>query len=379
VTAHPWCESVQTTDAASPGVVDPEPMQTTIIDPTSLDQLVNRAFGDFAAAMTLPLVRLGDRLGLYRALRDHGPVTPAALGACCDLPAPLVKEWLANQAAADYVTVGEDGDTFSLTPEQVAVFADEDSGSCLLAAFQLAAAYTRGEPTLAHALRAGSTHAWGDHDPELFDAVERFYRPAYTASLVPEWLPALAGVEAALRRGVEVADVGCGHGLSTVLMAKSFPASRYLGVDDHEASIARARQLAVDEGVEDRARFEVQPATELNGRFDLITVLDAFHDMGAPHQVARRLHECLTPDGVCMIVEPFAADRLIDNLTPLGRAYYAASTLACTPSALSQSADQPLGAQAGPTRLIATLHAGGFDHVRVAATTPFNLVLEARR
>jgi SAM-dependent methyltransferase len=353
-------------------------MQTDTIDPSALDQLVDRAFGDFAAAMTLPLVRLGDRLGLYRALRAGGPATPAELAARGALPEPLAREWLANQAAAGYVTVEPDGETFSLTPEQAAVFADEDSGTCLLAAFQLAAAYTRGEPTLAGALREGATCSWGDHDPELFDAVERFYRPAYRASLVPEWLPALDGVEAALRRGIRVADVGCGHGLSTVLMAAAFPESRFVGIDDHAASIDRARQLGIDEGVEERTRFEVRRAVDLDGTFELVTVLDAFHDMGEPERVARRLRDRLTPDGTCMIVEPFAGDSLADNLTPLGRAYYAASTLACTPSALSQSDCRPLGAQAGPARLIGTLRAGGFDRVRVAATTPFNLVLEAR-
>jgi SAM-dependent methyltransferase len=351
-------------------------METTI-DRNDLDQLVDRVFRDFAAAMTLPLVRLGDRLGLYRALRDRGPATSAELAACRSLPEPIVHEWLANQAAAGYVST-DDGDPFALSPAQVAVFADEDSGACMLAAFQLAAAYTRGEPAFADALRDVRPCSWGDHDPELFEAVERFYRPAYTAALVPEWIPALDGTEARLRTGADVADVGCGHGLSTVLLAKAFPASRFVGIDDHAASVDRARQLAEAEGVADRTRFEVRVATELEGVFDLICVLDAFHDMGDPEGVAAHLRGCLTPDGRCMIVEPFAGDRTADNLTPLGRAYYAASTLACTPSALSQSHARPLGAQAGPARLITALEAGGFRTVRVAATTPFNLVLEAR-
>jgi SAM-dependent methyltransferase len=351
---------------------------TTTNDPTALDALVNRAFGDFAAAMTLPLVRLGDRLGLYRALRDHGPASAAELAERCGAPAAVVGEWLANQAAAGYVTVDEDGQTFSLTPEQVAVFADEDSGACMLAAFQLAAAYARSEPAFAATLATSQPYPWGDHDPELFDAVERFYRPAYTASLVAEWIPAIDGAVDELRRGAAVADVGCGHGLSTVLMAAAFPSSHFVGIDDHDASIARARDLAIAEGIADRTRFEVTLATRLEGTFDLITMLDAFHDMGDPEAVATHLRGCLAPGGACMIVEPFAADRLVDNLTPLGRAYYAASTLACTPSALSQSKSRPLGAQAGPSRLIAALESGGFRTVRVATTTPFNLVLEAR-
>jgi SAM-dependent methyltransferase len=355
-------------------------METTI-DQSRLDQLTNRVFADFAAAMTLPLVRLGDRLGLYRALATAGPSTPSELAAHVAAPEPIVHEWLANQAAAGYVTVDDREGTderFWLTPEQAAVFVDEDSGANMLAAFQLAAAYTRSEPAVAAAVIDRTPSRWGDHDDELFDAVERFYRPAYTASLVPEWIPALDGVEAKLRGGAAVADVGCGHGLSTVLLAKAFPASTFLGIDDHGPSIEHARKLAADEDVTDRVRFDTCPATALGGAFDVVVMLDAFHDMGAPEVVAAHLCTRLAPDGTAMIVEPFAADRLADNLSLLGRAYYAASTLACTPSALSQSDARPLGAQAGPGRLIAALEAGGFRQVRVAATTPFNLVLEAK-
>jgi 2-polyprenyl-3-methyl-5-hydroxy-6-metoxy-1,4-benzoquinol methylase len=352
-------------------------MRTTW-DQGALDKISDRAFADFAAAMTLPLVRLGDRLGLYRALRDRSATTPAELAVLCGIPEPIVHEWLANQAAAGYVDVDADGELFTLTPEQAAVFADEDSGVCLLGAFHLASAYTRSEPALSDSLLARQDFTWGDHDSELFEACERFYRPAYSASLVSEWIPALDGVEAALRAGATVADVGCGHGLSTVLMAKAFPDSMFVGIDDHPASIERARELAAEEGVSHLTRFEVQSARRLEGRFDLVTVLDAFHDMGEPTEVARRMHACLAPSGVAMVVEPFAGDHLTANLTTLGRAYYAASTLACTPSALSQSDSRPLGAQAGPARLVASLASGGFATVRIAAATPFNLVLEAR-
>jgi 2-polyprenyl-3-methyl-5-hydroxy-6-metoxy-1,4-benzoquinol methylase len=351
---------------------------TTMNDHTRLDRLVERVFGDFAAAMTLPLVRLGDRLGLYQALAALGPVSPGDLARRCGLPEPVVHEWLANQAAAGYVDVDADDGRFEMNPQQRAVFVDEDSGVCMQAAFQLAAAYTRSEPALAAALRSEHPYPWGDHDRELFHAVERFYGPAYSAALVPEWIPALPGVEGRLRSGASVADVGCGHGLSTVLMAEAFPESSFMGIDDHAASIERARDLASDRGVAGRITFDVRPAADLQGTFDLIVVLDAFHDMGDPSHVASHLRERLAPDGACLVVEPFAGDRLGDNLTPLGRVYYAASTLACTPSALSQSDVRPLGAQAGPARLVAALSAGGFGSVRVAATTPYNLVLEAR-
>ena len=353
-------------------------LMDTTPDQQLLDSLVSRVFTDFAAAMTLPMVRLGDELGLYRALRDRGPTSPEELAERCRIPTAVAHEWLANQAASGYVEVDDSGERFTLSPEQAAVFVDEDSGVCLLAAFQLAAAYDRSQPDLADSLRAGVGFSWGHHDPGLFAAVERFYRPAYTTALVPEWLAALDGVEAALRAGGTVADVGCGHGLSTVVMAKAFGSSRFLGIDDHQASIEQARKLAVEEGVAHHTRFEVSSALELEGDFDLVTVLDAFHDMGDPEAVATRIRGCLKPSGVALVVEPFAGDRVTDNLTTLGRVYYAASAMACVPSALSQSDSRPLGAQAGPARLLATLTAGGFGDVRVAATTPFNLVLEAR-
>jgi SAM-dependent methyltransferase len=350
---------------------------TTSTDTSALDDLAEKVFGDFAAAMTLPLVRLGDRLGLYRDLHEHGPTTAREVADRHALPEPVVHEWLANQAAAGYVEVDGSGTKFLLTPEQVAVFVDESSGVCLQAAFQLAAAYTRSEPEVARRLKAGHPVRWGDHDHELFDGVERFYRPAYAGSLASEWLPALGAVFSRLQEGGRVADVGCGHGISTVLMAKALPASRFVGIDDHPASIERARQLADEEGVADRIEFRVQPATALDGEFDVLTLLDAFHDMGEPEKVAAHLCGALAPGGACLVVEPLAADNLVDNLTPLGRVYYAASTLACTPSALSQSPDRPLGAQAGPSRIIAALRAGGFETARVARVTPFNLVIEA--
>lgn len=353
-------------------------MEVMAIDRTRLDALVGRVFGDFAAGMTVPLVRLGDQLGLYRALADIGPASASELARMAEVSEAVVAEWLANQAAAGYVDVDPETERFSLTPEQEAVFVDEDSGVNMQAAFQLAAAYTRSEVSLADALRSSRDYRWGDHDPELFEAVERFYRPAYAAALASEWIPALPGVDAALRAGGSVADVGCGHGISTVLMAEAYPEARFLGIDDHEASIERARRLADERGVADRVRFEVRAALDLEGSFDLIVVLDAFHDMGDPEVVAARLRERLESNGACLVVEPFAGDRLSDNLTPLGRVYYAASTLACVPSALSQGSGRPLGAQAGPSRLIAALSNGGFSSVRIAATTPFNLILDAR-
>ena len=352
---------------------------TRSVDPTRLARLSDQVFADFAAAMTLPLVRLGDRWGLYRRLAAHGPVTSEELASRCGLPEQIVHEWLAGQAAAGYVTCSDsDRGEFTMSPEQVALFVDEDSGANMLAAFQLAAAYTRSEPGVAAAIASRGSCSWGEHDDELFEAVERFYRPAYSASLVQEWIPSLEHIEDILRTGARVADVGCGHGLSTVLMAAAFPESTFLGIDDHASSIERARELAGRHGVADRVTFEVGSAIDLQGTFDLVVLLDSFHDMGDPVDVATQLRQRLSQSGAAMVVEPFAADRLADNLTPLGRAYYAASTLACTPSALSQSASRPLGAQAGPARLVAALETGGFKHVRVCATTAFNLVLDAR-
>ncbi len=353
-------------------------MDRTTLDQAALDRLVDRVFADFATAMTLPLVRLGDRLGLYRALRDQGPCAPAELAARCGVPEPIVGDWLANQAAAGYVSVEPDGERFALTVEQAAVFADEDSGVCLLGGFQLAASHTRREPGLSEAIRASQPPAGGLDDEELFEGAERLCSQAYTTSLVAEWIPALDGVGDRLRRGAAAADVGCGRGLSTVLMAQAFPASTFLGIDQHAPSIERARRRAAKAGIADRIRFDVRTALELNGSFDFVAVVNALHRMGQPERVATRLRRCLEPTGVSLIVEPFAGDRLTDNLNPLGRAWYAASTLAGTRSGPGRSTTRPLGAQAGPARLIATLEAGGFRRVRLAATTPFHLVLEAR-
>lgn len=348
------------------------------IDETKLNELLNRALSDWAAAMTAPLVLIGDRLGLYRALAGADPLLPAELAERVGVPEPYVRDWLANQAAGGYIDYDADTGRYQLTDEQALVFADDTSTSCMLGAFQIAAAYTRDEPRLSEAIRGGRGFGWHEHDPEVFTGVARFFRPYYQANITSSWIPALDGVETKLRTGGTVADVGCGHGLSTVFMAQAYPNSTFVGFDYHEASIEEARKLAADSGVADQVRFEVAPATAFPGTYDLVTLFDCFHDMGDPIAAAAHIRDAVVPDGTCMIVEPAAGDRVADNLTPLGRGYYAASILACVPSSLAQETGLALGAQAGEAKLSEMLGQGGFTRVRRATETPFNIVLEAR-
>lgn len=348
------------------------------VDETKLNELLNRTLNDWAAAMSAPLVVMGDRLGLYRALAGAGPVLPAELAERVGVPEPYVRDWLANQAAGGYLDYDAETGCYRLSDEQALVFADDTSLSCMLGAFQIAAGYIRDEPRLTDAMRRGRGFGWHEHDPEVFDGVARFFRPGYQANIASSWIPALDGVEAKLQAGGRVADVGCGHGLSTILMAEAYPNSTFAGFDYHEASIDEARKLAAESGVSDRVRFEIAPATAFPGGYDLVTLFDCFHDMGDPVAAAAHIRRAVTPGGACMIVEPAAGDRVADNFTPLGRGYYAASTLACVPSSLAQDTGLALGAQAGEARLTDVLRQGGFSQVRRAAETPLNLILEAR-
>ncbi|CAN7388544.1 class I SAM-dependent methyltransferase [Phenylobacterium sp. LjRoot219] len=348
-------------------------------DPQRLEAFMAKMVGDMGAAVSGALVVLGDRLGLYKALAAKGPCTSAELASATGTSERYVREWLSAQAAADYVTFNPDTRKFFLTPEQALVFADEESPAFMAGGYEILQAMWRDEPKISAAFQSGAGVGWHEHDTCLFRGTERFFRPGYNAHLVGEWLPALDGVEQKLRSGAEVADVGCGHGASTILMAQAFPNSRFTGFDYHPASIERARERAAEAGVADRARFEVAAAKDYPGSgYDLVCIFDALHDMGDPVGAARHIRETLKLDGTFMLVEPFANDELTDNLNPIGRLFYSASTMLCTPASLSQEVGLGLGAQAGETRLKSVADEAGFARFRRAAETPFNLVFEVR-
>ncbi|MER2509115.1 MAG: class I SAM-dependent methyltransferase [Amaricoccus sp.] len=347
-------------------------------DTDKLNLLLGQMVGDLGAIASGALVILGDRLGLYRAMRSGEKLSPAELARRTGTRERYVREWLSAQAAAGYVSYDAASNLFSLTPEQVAVFADEDSPAAMAGAFEVLSSLWLDEPKVAEAFRSGHGVAWHDHSKCLFSGTERFFRPGYNVNLVDGWLPALDGVVARLEAGARVADVGCGHGASTIVMAKAFPRSQFTGFDYHEASIERARAAAAEAGVADNTRFEVAPAKSFTGTYDLVAFFDCLHDMGDPVGAATHVRGRLAPDGTWMIVEPFAGDRLADNLNPVGRIYYAASTMVCTPASLAQEVGLGLGAQAGESRLRQVVTAGGFGSFRRAAETPFNIVFEAR-
>lgn len=348
------------------------------LDEARLNRLVQTAVNDFGATAHAPLVLVGDELGLYEALADAGPLTSAELAERTDTAERYVREWLPSQAAGGYVTYDPATDRYSLTPEQAAVLADEDSPAFMVGNFEVALSAARIAPDLAEAFRTGGGVGWHEHDPDLSRAVEYAWRPQYAANLVEEWIPALDGVDSTLRDGGRVADVGCGHGASTVLLAEAYPESTFVGVDYHEPSIAAARERAEEAGVADRVDFEVATAKSYDGAdYDLVAMFDAFHDMGDPVGVAAHVRDTLAADGTWMIVELYADDRLEDNLDPMGRAAYSISTLVCTPCALDQEAERVLGAQAGEAGIREAVTDGGFTRFRRAAETPLNLVFEA--
>jgi len=347
-------------------------------DQEKLNAFLGRMVGDLGAVATGALVLLGDHLGLFKAMKAGDNVTAAELAKRTGTHERYVREWLAAQAAAGYVDYDAGTDGFHLNPEQATVFADEESPAFMAGAFEVMAALWMDEPKVAEAFRSGSGLAWHDHSACLFRGSERFFRPGYNANLVSSWLPALEGVVDKLQRGARVADVGCGHGASTVIMARAFPNSQFIGFDYHPASIERARKAAEDAGVAGNTSFEVAPAKSYPGTYDLVAFFDCLHDMGDPVGAAAHVHESLQRDGTWMIVEPFAHDQLADNLNPVGRVYYAASTMICTPASLAQETGLGLGAQAGELKLRQVVSAGGFSRFRRAAETPFNIVLEAR-
>jgi SAM-dependent methyltransferase len=343
-----------------------------------LMSLVHQAVGDFGSILTGALVVLGDRLDLYRHLADAGrPLTSAELATAAGCAERYVREWLNGQAASGYVTYA-DG-RYALDEEQAIAFTDESSPACVIGGFQAMLAATRAIDRLTVAFRTGEGLGWHEHHDDLFRGTERFFRPGYNANLTTSWIPALEGVEDKLRRGAKVADVGCGHGASTVIMARAFPESTFTGFDYHAPSIDAARKAAAEAGVDDRVTFDVAPATEYPGTgYDLVGFFDCLHDMGDPTGAARHVLASLASDGTWLIVEPFANDDIAGNLNPVGRLFYSVSTLVCTPASLSQEVGTALGAQAGETRLRDVVTTAGFTRFRRAAETPFNLVLEAR-
>ena len=351
-------------------------MQTTINE-QKLNELIGKAIVDFGAAMHAPLVLIGDKLGLYRAMADGSPVTSQQLAAKTGTNERYVREWLNAQSASGYVEYDPTTASYRLTPEQSMMLANPDSPVFFIGAFETAMAAAKIHPTLETAFRSGEGIGWHQHDHALFHGVERFFRTSYVANLTTQWIPALDGVEEKLLRGIDVADIACGHGASTVLMAQAYPKSRFVGFDYHESSIAAARERAKAAGVSGRVRFEVAPAKTFPGVYDFVTTFDALHDMGDPQGAATHVFQSLRKDGTWMIVEPFAGDRVEDNLHPIGRAYYAGSTMICTPCAMAQEGIA-LGAQAGEARLRQMVTGGGFTRFRKAAVSPFNLVLEAR-
>ncbi len=355
-------------------------MSATGIDEAKLEQFMGQFVGDLGAAITAPLVLIGDKLGLYKAMADSEPVTSDELAARTGCRERYIREWLCQQAASGYVEYDAAAGTFTLPPEQAMALADEDSPAFIPGAFQLVAAVIKDEPHITERFRSGEGFGWHEHHHDLYAGTERFFRPGYLANLVSSWLPALDGVLEKLNAGARVADIGCGHGASTILMAKAFPASRFVGSDYHEGSVKAATAAAERAGVADRVRFEVASAKDFGGGpFDLVCVFDALHDMGDPVGAASHVREQLTDEGTWMVVEPHAGDTVEENLNPVGRVFYAGSTMLCTPASLSQEVGLALGAQAGEQRLTAVLNEGGFSRVRRAAETPFNIVLEARR
>jgi SAM-dependent methyltransferase len=352
---------------------------TTTIDEKKLNDFMGRAIGDIGSAISAALVLIGDQLGLYKAMAASGPVTPAQLAARTETTERYVREWLNNQAAGGYVTYDPATSRYTLPPEQAMALADETSPAFIPGAFQIVAAAMRAAPRIADAFRTGAGVEWSDQDPILFEGTERFFRPGYIGNLTTAWIPALDGVEAKLKRGARVADVGCGHGASTILMARTYPQSQFVGFDYHGGSIETARRRAREAGVADRVRFEVASAQDFPGKdFDLVACFDCLHDMADPVGAARHIRSALAPEGTWLLVEPFASDRVEENLNPVGRVFYGASTVFCVPCSLAGHGPA-LGAQAGEARLRDIVaEKGGFSRFRRATETPFNLFLGAR-
>ena len=350
-----------------------------MVDQEKLKTLLYKVMGDLGGAWSVALVRIGDRLGIYKALKKGGAMTSLDLAAATGLHERYVREWLAHQAVSGYIAYDPASRKFSLPEEQALIFASEDSPANMLGGFDGAMAMMQAQEPVEAAFKKGGGVAWGDQSACLFCATARFFRPGYLTNLVSEWLPALDGVVDKLQRGAKVADIGCGHGVSTVTMAKAFPRSRFVGYDFHPDSIKQAKAHAAEHKVTGNINFEVATAKDFKGTdFDLIGCFDCLHDMGDPAGAAAHIRRALKPDGTWMIIEPMAADRLEDNFNPVSRLFYAASTLVCVPSSLAQEVGAALGAQAGEGKLREVIGKGGFSRIRRAARSATNMILEAR-
>jgi SAM-dependent methyltransferase len=349
------------------------------VNEAKLNEFMGKALGDMGAAINTALVLIGDRLGLYKAMAGAGPMTPAEVAKKTGTVERYVREWLSAQAAGGYVTYDAASLKFTLPDEQAMALAVENSPVFIPGAYQIIASVVMDEPTIQAAFKTGAGVGWHEHNCNLFEGTERFFRPGYAAHLISEWIPALEGVQERLRNGARVADVGCGHGASTILMAQSYPKSQFFGFDYHAPSVEWARAEALKAGVADRVTFSTASAKAFPGKdYDLVAFFDCLHDMGDPVGASGHVRQSLRPDGTWMIVEPYANDRLEENLNPIGRIYYSASTMICTPASLSQEVGLGLGAQAGEARLKNVVTKGGFSRFRRATETPFNLILEAR-
>ncbi len=353
--------------------------QTRQIDPDKLNALLGRAVQDMGAAIQAPLILIGDKLGLYRAMADGEPVTPAELAKRTGTAERYVHEWLNANAAGQYVEYDPANGTYFMNPEQALALAMDDTPVHLPGFYHMLASLMKDEEKITEIYRTGDGMGWHEHEKGLFEGCERFFRPTYLANLVSSWIPALEGVEAKLEAGASVADIGCGHGASTLLMANAYPKSRFVGFDYHLPSIEKAREKAAKAGVAERVKFEVAPAKAFpGGNYDLVAFFDCLHDMGDPAGAARHVRESLAPEGTWMIVEPAASDDIAANLNPIGRIFYSASASICVPCSLSQEVALGLGAQAGPANIEKVARRGGFTHFRKATETPFNMVFEAR-
>jgi len=354
-------------------------LDTQTLDQAELDALVERAVAEISAGYGGVMIDIGRKLGLYRAMADKGPVTSREVARAAGCAERYVREWLNAQAAGGYVRYHPESHSYELTPEQAYVLANERSPVYIPPAWDVVASLWADEAKAIHAFRTGAGLSWGEHDERLSCGVAAFYRNGYRANLVAEWLPALEGVVEKLETGARVADIGCGHGYSTIFMAGAFPRSRFIGFDTHAPSLEIARDLAREASVGDRVTFVHASARQpLEGPFDLACFFDCLHDLGHPVEAARRAREALAADGTLMLVEPYASDRVEENLNPIGRLYYAASSAICCAHAISENGTHVLGAQAGEARLTRICHEAGFTRVRRATQTPFNLIIEAR-